>query len=123
VQPKQFTEAVRYFRRPENCIKFLTSRRWPNGVTCPQCSSDKVYFDSSRSGWECKTRHPNRRFTLKTGTIFEDSPLDLGKWLLTIWLVANAKNGIGSYELARTIGVTQKTAWLMLQRIRLAMQE
>jgi transposase-like protein len=101
----------------------MVSRRWPNGVTCPQCGSDSVYFDSSRNGWECKTRHPKRKFTLKTGTIFEDSALGLDKWLPCVWLIANAKNGISSHEIKRAIGVTQKTAWFMLQRIRLAMQD
>jgi transposase-like protein len=85
----------------------MVSRRWPNGVTCPQCGSDAVYFDSSRNGWECKTRHPKRKFTLKTGTIFEDSALGLDKWLPCVWMIANAKN----------------TAWFMLQRIRLALQD
>jgi transposase-like protein len=101
----------------------LVSRRWPNGVTCPQCGSKAVYFDSSRNGWECKTRHPKRKFTLKTGTIFEDSALGLDKWLPVVWMIANMKNGVSSHEIARSIGVTQKTAWFMLQRIRLAMQD
>jgi len=118
--PKTLAEAGKFFAVPANCREYLVSRRWPNGVTCPQCGSDKVYFDSSRNGWECKTRHPRRKFTLKTGTIFEDSALGLDRWLLTIWMVANTKGGVGSHELARAIGVTQKTAWLMLQRIRLA---
>jgi transposase-like protein len=100
----------------------LVSRRWPNGVTCPQCCSRAVYFDSSRNGWECKTRHPKRKFTLKTGTIFEDSPIGLDKWLPAVWMISGAKNGISSHELARALGVTQKTAWFMLHRIRLAMQ-
>lgn len=118
--PKTFEEAAAYFAVSGNCRSFLISRRWPNGVTCPQCGSDQVYFDSSRNGWECKTRHPQRKFTLKTGTIFEDSALGLDRWLLTIWMVANTTGGVGSHELARAVGVTQKTAWLMLQRIRLA---
>ena len=100
----------------------MVSRRWPNGVTCPQCGSTAVYFDKGRNGWECKTRHPKRKFTLKTGTIFEDSPLGLDKWLPVVWMIANCKNGVSSHEIARAVGVTQKTAWFMLQRIRLAMQ-
>ena len=99
------------------------SRRWPDGVTCPQCGSKSVYFDLSRNGWECKTRHPRRKFTLKTGTIFEGSSLGFDKWLLAIWMIATAKNGISSHGIARALGVTQKTAWFMLQRIRLAMQD
>jgi transposase-like protein len=88
-------------------------------VTCPQCGSNKVYL--TRDRWECKTRHPRRTFTLKTGTIFEDSALGFDRWLPTLWLIANSKKNISSHEIARTIGVTQKTAWLMLQRIRLAL--
>ena len=82
----------------------------------------EVYFDRSRNGWECKTRHPHRKFTLKTGTIFEDSPLGFDKWLPVVWMIANCKNGVSSWEIHRAIGVTQKTAWFMLHRIRLAMQ-
>ncbi len=120
--PKTLTEAIRYFASPVNCREYMVSRRWPDGVTCPVCGSKTVYFDSSRNGWECKTRHPKRKFTLKTGTVFEDSALGLDKWLPAVWLVANCKNGISSHELARALGVTQKTAWFMLHRIRLAMQ-
>jgi transposase-like protein len=116
-------DAVKHFADPVNCREYMVSRRWPDGVRCPACDSDAVYFDSSRNGWECKTRHPKRKFTLKTGTIFEDSPLGLDKWLPCVWMIANAKNGISSHEVARAIGVTQKTAWFMLQRIRLAMQD
>jgi transposase-like protein len=121
--PKTLTEAIRYFASKDNCREYLVARRWPNGVTCPTCGSQSVYFDSSRDGWECKTRHPKRKFTLKTGTIFEDSPLGFDKWLPAMWLIANCKNGVSSWELHRAIGVTQKTAWFMLQRIRLAMQD
>jgi transposase-like protein len=121
--PKTLIEAVHYFSSADNCREYLVARRWPNGVTCPVCGSDKVYFDSSRNGWECKTRHPKRKFTLKTGTIFEDSPLGLDKWLPAVWMIANCKNGVSSHELGRAVGVTQKTAWFMLHRIRLAMQD
>jgi transposase-like protein len=121
--PKTLIEAVRYFTNPDNCREYLVARRWPNGVICPQCGSKSVYFDKGRNGWECKTRHPKRKFTLKTGTIFEDSPIGFDKWLPVVWMIANAKNGISSHEVARAIGVTQKTAWFMLQRIRLAMQD
>jgi transposase-like protein len=120
--PKTLLDAVKYFASADNCREYMVSRRWPNGVTCPQCGSSSVYFDSSRNGWECKTRHPKRKFTLKTGTIFEDSPLGLDKWLPVVWMIANCKNGVSSHEVARSIGVTQKTAWFMLQRVRLAMQ-
>jgi transposase-like protein len=121
--PKTLLAAVKHFASPDNCREFLVSRRWPSGVTCPECGSDTVYFDKSRNGWECKTRHPKRKFTLKTGTIFEDSPLGLDKWLPVVWMIANCKNGVSSWEIHRAIGVTQKTAWFMLHRVRLAMQE
>ncbi len=121
--PRTLLEAVKFFSNPDNCREYLVARRWPNGVTCPTCGSQTVYFDRSRNGWECKTRHPNRKFTLKTGTILEDSPLGLDKWLPTVWMIANCKNGVSSWEIHRAIGVTQKTAWFMLHRIRLAMQD
>ena len=121
--PKTLLDAVKFFSDPVNCRTYMVYRRWPNGVRCPQCGSESVYFDSSRSGWECKTRHPKRKFTLKTGTIFEDSALGLDKWLPCVWMIANAKNGVSSHEIARALGVTQKTAWFMLQRIRLALQD
>jgi len=120
--PKTLVDAIRFFESAENCRDYLVARRWPNGVICPACGSKSVYFDSGRNGWECKTRHPKRKFTLKTGTIFEDSPLGLDKWLPVVWMIANCKNGVSSWEVHRAIGVTQKTAWFMLQRIRLAMQ-
>jgi len=118
--PNTLLGAMKFFADSENCREYLVSRRWPNGVTCPQCGSSSVYFDSSRNGWECKTRHPKRKFTLKTGTIFEDSALGLDKWLVALWMIANAKDGVSSHAIARAIGVTQKTAWLMVQRIRFA---
>lgn len=121
--PKTLAEAIRYFSNFENCRDYMVSRRWPNGVTCPTCGSDSVYYDAGRKGWECKTRHPKRKFTLKTGTIFEDSPLGLDKWLPVVWMIANCKNGVSSWEIHRSIGVTQKTAWFMLHRVRLAMQD
>jgi transposase-like protein len=101
----------------------MVSLRWPDGVVvCPNCGRDDVRFIPTRRLWECRSKHPKRQFSIKVGTIFEDSPIGLDKWLATIWLVANAKNGVSSYEIHRSIGVTQKTAWFMLQRIRLAMQ-
>jgi transposase-like protein len=121
-RPRTLLEAIQFYASPENCRNDMVADRWPDGVVkCPQCGSVSVYFDASRNGWECKTRHPKRKFTLKTGTIFEDSPLPLSKWLPAVWMIANMKNGVSSHELARSLGVTQKTAWFMLQRIRLAM--
>ncbi len=121
--PKTLIQAVKHFAIPENCLSYLVARRWPNGVACPVCGSVKVHFDRTRMGWRCVEKHANRRFTLKTGTIFEDSPLGLDKWLPVVWMIANCKNGVSSYEIHRAVGVTQKTAWFMLHRIRLAMQD
>jgi transposase-like protein len=121
--PRTLLQAVKFFSNQDNCREYLVARRWPNGVTCPTCGSEGVYFDKTRQGWICKSKHPKRKFSLKTGTIFEDSPLGLDKWLPTVWMIANCKNGVSSWEIHRAIGVTQKTAWFMLQRIRLAMQD
>ena len=96
---------------------------WPDGVSCPTCKREDVRFIPTRRIWECKSTHSKRQFSVKVGTIFEDSPIGLDKWLAAIWLIANAKNGVSSYEVARDLAVTQKTAWFMLHRIRLAMQD
>lgn len=122
-EPKTLQEAVVYFNDPDNCVSYLVARRWPNGVICPRCGSTKVSFLAKTRRWQCSASHSMRQFTLKTGTIMEDSPIGLDKWLPAMWLVANCKNGISSYEVARGLGVTQKTAWFMDHRIRLAMQE
>lgn len=119
--PKTLLEAVQYFASADNCRTYLVSLRWPSGVYCPVCGADRPYFDKGRNGWECRTRHPKRKFTLKTGTVFEDSPISLSKWLPTVWMVVNMKNGVSSHEMARSLGVTQKTAWFMLHRVRLAL--
>ena len=121
-QPETLVEAIRYFGNPDVSHAFMTQLRWPNGVCCPRCGSTEVRSISTRRMWECKAAHPKKQFSVKVGTIFEDSALSLDKWLCTIWLLANAKNGVSSYEVSRSIGVTQKTGWFMLQRIRLAMQ-
>jgi transposase-like protein len=120
--PKTLQQAIIYFANPDNCLTYLVARRWPDGVTCPTCGRDDVSFLANQRKWQCKSAHKQRQFTAKIGTIFEDSPLGLDKWLTAVWLITNAKNGISSYEVHRAIGVTQKTAWFMLQRIRLAMQ-
>ncbi|MES2180056.1 MAG: IS1595 family transposase [Gemmatimonadota bacterium] len=118
--PNTLTEAICYFSDPDVSFAFVVQMRWPNGVTCPRCDADKPSLIRSRRIWECRGCH--KQFSVKVGTIFEDSPLGLDKWLPAVWLLANAKNGISSYELARALGVTQKTAWFMLSRIRLGMQ-
>lgn len=134
--PETHIEAVRFFGNDENCHEFLTSMRWPEGVTCPHCKSQAVGLSVSsmrsrskrtpevmltRRVWNCKGCH--KQFTVKTGTIFEASPIPLTKWLPAVWMICNCKNGISSYELGRSLGVTQKTAWFMGHRIRLAMRE
>jgi transposase-like protein len=119
-QPETLSEAIRYFADAERAFAFVVQLRWPNGAVCPRCGTDKPSFLSTRRIFKCKGCR--QQFSVKVGTIFEDSPLGLDKWLPALWLLANSKNGISSYELARGIGVTQKTAWFMLSRIRLAMQ-
>jgi transposase-like protein len=123
-EPQTLQEAILYFSNPENCLKYLVLRRpeWKNGVTCPICGSDKIGFLKNQLRWQCSNRHPKRQFSVKVGTIFEDSPLGLDKWLPAMWLILNCKNGISSLEIHRALGVTQKTAWFMLHRIRLAQQ-
>jgi transposase-like protein len=121
-KPKTLQQAIVYFADADNCLKFMVERRWPNGVTCPTCGRDDVRFISTRRMWECKEKHARKQFSVKIGTIFEDSALPLDKWLVAMWMIANCKNGVSSYEVARALGITQKSAWFMLHRIRLAMQ-
>jgi len=123
-QPKTLQEAVLYYSDADNCLDYMVSRRWSNGVVvCPTCGRDDVSFLANQRKWQCKSAHVNRQFSAKVGTIFEDSPIGLDKWLVAVWMLSNCKNGVSSYELARTIGVTQKSAWFMLHRIRLALQD
>lgn len=120
--PETLTGAIRYFGDAEKCHEFMVAMRWPKAVRCPHCNSNNVgSLVMPRRIWNCK--NCRKQFTVKVGTIFEDSPLGLDKWLPATWLIVNAKNGTSSCELARSFGVTQKTAWFMLHRIRLAMQE
>lgn len=121
--PQTLQEAMAYFADPEKGHKFMVCLRWPEGkVTCPHCQSEKVSFLSTRQKWKCMNKECHKQFSAKVGTIFEDSALGYDKWFPAIWLISNCKNGISSYELASALGVTQKTAWFMLHRIRLAMQ-
>src|SRR5881398_1861001 len=121
--PETLHDAIKYFANDDHAFDFLKSIRWPDGVVkCPRCGSKDVFFLSTRKIWKCKNAHEKRQFSVKVGTVLEDSPISLDKWLCGFWLIANAKNGISSYELHRSLGVTQKTAWFMLHRIRLAMQ-
>lgn len=122
--PKTLQEAIIYFSEFKNCHDFMISMRWPDGVVrCPRCGSeDVVYMEKSRL-YFCRAKHAKAKFSLKVGTIFEDSPLGLDKWLCAVWLLSNCKNGISSYELARALGITQKAAWHVLHRVREAMTE
>src|SRR5271157_2390475 len=117
--PKTLQEAVLHFADFDNCLKYMISKRWPDGViTCPTCGRDDVSFLETQRKWQCKSAHKNRQFSAKIGTIFEDSPIPLEKWLVVVWMVCNCKNGVSSYEIAKAIGVTQRSAWFMLHRIR-----
>ena len=121
---KTLQEAILHFSEFENCKKLMMELRWADGVVkCPHCGSEKVTYLAKNRVWKCYTGHPMPKFSLKTGTIFEDSPLGLEKWLPALWLVVNCKNGISSCELARDLGVTQKTAWFMAHRLRFALTE
>lgn len=121
---KTLQQAVIYFDKYENCKKVIVQHRWPDGVVrCPQCNSEKVAYLENAHVWKCYGKHDRPKFSLKTGTLFEDSPLGLSKWLPALWLVVNCKNGISSCETARNLGVTQKTAWFMNHRLRFALTE
>lgn len=119
--PETLPGAIRYFSDTNTCHEFLAAMRWTRGVRCPRCNSKNVgKLMLPRRIWNCKGC--KKQFSVKVGTIFEDSPLGLEQWLPAAWMIVNAKNGINSCELARSLGVTQKTGWFMLHRIRLAMQ-
>lgn len=121
--PETLVEAVRFFADPDVCLSFLVSLRWPDGnVTCPTCGSTDVLFLTNQRRWKCRENHSRRQFSIKVGTVFEDSPIPLDKWLPAVWMIVNDKNGISSYEVARALGLTQKSAWFLLHRIRTAMQ-
>src|SRR6266545_3182785 len=120
--PKTLQEAVIHYADLDTCQQELVAARWPDGVVCPTCGRDDVVYLANQRRWQCKNTHAKRQFSAKIGTIFEDSPISLSKWFVAIWLISSAKNGISSYEIKRSIGVTQKTAWFMLHRIRLAMR-
>src|SRR6266566_257084 len=120
--PSDLRNAIVYFNDVEHCREFMVELCWPDGkVKCPRCGSEHVLWIAKERVWKCYGKHDHAKFSLKTGTIFEDSPIALEKWLPAAWLIINCKNGISSYELARDLKVTQKSAWFMLHRIRLAM--
>jgi transposase-like protein len=120
---KTLQQAIKHFADAENCRKFMEFVRWPDGEPrCPYCGATKLTWLAKSNVYRCYGDHKKQKFSLKVGTVFEDSPIGLEKWLPALWLLCNSKNGISSYELHRSLGVTQKTAWFMLHRIRLAMQ-
>src|SRR3984957_11055185 len=120
--PDTLQEAIVYFSDPDRAFEYAKKLRWPDGkVVCPRCGKAKHSFIKTRRIWfcyECK-----KQFTLKLGTVFEDSPLGLDKWMTGFWLLVNCKNGVSSMEIHRALGITQKAAWFMLQRLRLAVQD
>ncbi|HZR33318.1 MAG TPA: IS1595 family transposase [Terriglobales bacterium] len=120
-KPKSLRDAIRYFGNEDNCIRTVAEMRWPNGIVCPACGHKEHYYLENQRRWKCKECW--KQFSAKVGSIFEDSPIPLDKWLIALWMLVNCKNGISSYEVARDLGITQKSAWFVLHRLRLALQE
>ena len=118
--PNTLREAIRYFSDEQVCIDTVAAMRWPDGPVCPKCGHSGHYYLKTQKRWKCKKCY--KQFTVKLGTIFEDSPIQLDKWLIALWMLVNCKNGVSSYEVGRALGVTQKSAWFMLHRLRLALQ-
>jgi len=121
MEAKTLQQAIHYFSDEQVCIDTVAALRWPNGVECPACGHKDHYYLKTQKRWKCKECY--KQFTVKLGTIFEDSPIPLTKWLPALWLLVNCRNGISSYEIERDLGVSQKAGWFMLQRLRLALQE
>ena len=121
--PKGLLAATRYFADPDVCVDFVSAMRWPEGPVCPHCDGKRVSYLSPRRIFKCMAKDCHKQFSVKTGSVFEDSPIPLDKWLTAVWLVVNCKNGVSSYEIMRHTEVTQKTAWFMLHRIRLALRD
>ena len=118
--PTNLLEAARYFEDPDVAVEFVAKLRWPEGPVCPRCEGTEHSYLTTRRVWKCEAC--KKQFTVKLGTIFEDSPIPLDKWLTSIWLLANSNNGVSSHELGRAVGLTQKSAWFVLQSVRLAMR-
>jgi transposase-like protein len=120
-KPKTLQQAIKYFSDEQVCIDTVAALRWPNGPVCPKCGNNAHYYLATQKRWKCKKC--SKQFSVKLGTIFEDSPIPLDKWLIALWMLVNCKNGISSYEVGRDLGITQKSAWFVLQRLRLALQD
>lgn len=122
--PKSLQEAILYFANFENCKAFMVGLRWSDGVVkCPRCGSERVFWIEKERAWKCYGKHDHAKFSLKTGTVMEDSPIGLDKWLAALWLIVNCKNGISSCEVAKDLAITQKSAWFLNHRIRYALHE
>jgi transposase-like protein len=121
-KPKTLQQAVKHFSDEQVCIDTVAALRWPDGPICPKCDSDKNGYLATQKRWKCKNPECRKQFSVKVGTIFEDSPIGLDKWLIALWMLVNCKNGISSYEIGRDLGITQKSAWFVLHRLRLALQ-
>lgn len=122
--PETLQQAIELFADETNAHTYLVQMRWPDGrIACPTCGRVDPLWLATQRRFKCRNKHPRQQFSAKVGTIFEDSPLRLKHWMLAVWMLSNCKNGVSSYEVARATGVTQKTAWFMLHRIRLAMQD
>lgn len=121
--PQSTEDAISLFSDPGYCLRYLIYRRWPDGqVKCPQCGSPNVAWLDARKLWECRNRHPQAQFSVRSGTFMEDSRISLCQWLTALWLIAERNRAISSYEVARRIGITQKSAWLMMKRIGKAIE-
>ena len=121
-EPTTATEAMLYFSDPEVAQPTIVALRWPNGITCPECGRANPRYTAARRIWECRTAHARKQFSAKRGTIFEDSPIGLDKWFTVIWMIANRDKWVSSHEIHRQIGITQKSAWFMVNRIQRAME-
>jgi transposase-like protein len=119
-KPKTLQQAIRYYSDEQICIDTVARLRWPNGPECPACEHKEHYYLAKQKRWKCKECY--KQFTVKLGTIFEDSPIKLDKWLTALWMLVNCKNGVSSYEVAKAVGITQKSAWFVLHRLRFALQ-
>jgi len=118
--PRTLIEAIRYFSDQDVCVQFVAQLRWPDGPVCPSCGGTEHSYLKTRRVWKCKAC--KRQFSVKVGSVFEDSAIPLDKWLAAMWMIANSKNGVSSHEMARSLGITQKSGWFLLHRVRLAMQ-
>jgi len=119
-QPKTLQQAIRHFSDEQVCINTVAKLRWPDGPVCPACGHKEHYYLATQKRWKCKECY--KQFSVKLGTIFEESPIPLDKWLIALWMIVNCRNGISSYEVGRTLGITQKSAWFVLHRLRFALR-